>query len=199
MDQTELSIGIIGVLALNGLVLIWVIDQISHLRSDLKKAKTHSAPAVSAEDKQRLEQSLQQKAETEVKVITDRLSANLQSFGQELKQSLLDQASSSLKSQMSQPEKAINEFNTSMTATLQSLTMALREAGKTAQTQLEAGVAQQKQLLVEQFQQNMASLVTSHLVKALGKDSISGDQPAQIIQLLEAHKDELKKDLLHET
>jgi hypothetical protein len=197
IDQDKLSIGIIAVLVLNGLVLVWLVDQMGRLRGGLKHPGKHTPP-LSPTEKMRLEQDLQLKAETEVKVITSKLSTAMDNFSKELQASLTTQASSGLKQQLAQPEKLIGEFTATMATILEGLTTALHDTGKTAQSQLLAGVAEQKQIMVDSFQQNVATVVNNYLIAALGESSVDSDQTAQVLRQLETHKDELKKDLLHE-
>ena len=198
IDQNQFGIVILAIFILNGLLLIWVIDQMSRLRQGHKQPEQPAAPDPAIIDKQQLAETMQQKAEAEVAAITAKMAENLGSFNSQLEAVLLNQATTTLKAQLTQTGQTVVDFNNALKVTVASMTTTLMEASKAAQSQLEAGVVEQERLLIGQFEKNLASVINNYLITALGHDSVTTEQTAQVIRQLEANKDELRKDLLHE-
>lgn len=200
MSTEQLSIIIIGIVAVNALVLIWVVSKLAHLNSQLKHPPKSHAPNVvlTADDKDALKASLTQKADTETTSMLKSLQTDLEGFSHALQSTLLTDATTVMDKQLAEPQKIVAEFNASLTATLDGINKALIQTGEASQAQLKAEVMQHKQLLVDQFEKQMAGVINAYLITALGEAAGSSDQATLVVQQLEQHKEDLRKDLLHE-
>jgi hypothetical protein len=164
---------------------------VGSLKKNAKQQKVVKAPALDNAAQQRLQDALQQKMEAEAAVSLKNLQKELENFSKDLKNVLLGEATTSLTTQLDQSKQLIAQ-------TVQELSQTLSAAGTQAASQLTQEVHQQKELLLEQFEQHMAEVVSNYMVAALGAESAQTDQAAQALRQLEAHKEELRKDLLRE-
>ena len=61
---------------------------------------------------------------------------------------------------------------------------------------MEAELAGEKKLLAEKFESKMGDVITSYISESLGSGVDLGTQMQFILTSLEAHKDDIRKDLL---
>lgn len=192
MEGNTTNALLLGVLGLNLIILVVAI--VAATRNN-KPAPTPKAakPAVglSTVERERLEAEAREKSQAEVEQMIAGLRKELDGFSKDLKNVLLNNATSTLTTQLDQAKQL-------MAATVENLNVTLASAGNEAAAQLKTDVAQQKQKLIEQFEQHMAAIINSYLVTALGSESAQSDQVAGALKQLEAHKEELRKDLSHE-
>lgn len=205
MNTEQLTVIVLGALAVNFLVLIIVLFKLARLdrrhKKQIEPAKPHTAApvqALSQTDREALRNALTQKANKEADVILKSLQEDLEGFSQALQSTLLTNATTAMERQLAKPQHTIESFNKSITATLERLNQSLQETGATSQAQLKTEVEKQKKLLVEQFEKQMAGVINAYLITSLGEAASSTDQAALVMQQLEQHKTELRKDLLHE-
>jgi hypothetical protein len=202
MDVTYLNYGI---LTLTTVIFGAFAIQLSHLRREVSKlatAKPKETGGSSDDQKQRPESDLQTKAEAiveaRVNAASKQIEKDLAEFSKQLQTTLLDQASNSVARGLAEPQNQIIAFNAKLNQTIQDLTQGLTQASQAGHIQLQADLEQQKKLLIDQFQQHLASVVSAYIISALGEEAVDGDQASRVIKQLEAHKDALQKDLLHE-
>jgi cysteinyl-tRNA synthetase len=205
MYQTQIGIGIMALILMNGVILVWTITQVSKLRHNaipvqnfIPAPKPHPTVLVSPAEKHHLEQVLAERAKTEIQTILSRLNQAIKGFSEDLQTKLSADATKSIADQLAAPQQTIQAFNDALTHTLADINQALEETGRVSQAQLANQLSQQKAALVEQFENHMAVIIGNYLVTALGQDSIDNDQTSRIIKQLETNKADLRKDLLRE-
>ncbi len=191
MTTETTNLIILGALLAIVLVLLMLIARIGRLHKAITAAsKSPKVASLPEKDKARIEESLREKTEAQITTIIKGLQKETDDFIKQLKDALLGQATETLTTQLYQSKQLLAK-------TIEELDQKLTSAGTEAANQLRTEVGQQKHLLVEQFEQHMASVISSYLVAALGTEVAQSDQAAQAIAQLEAHKEELRKDLLH--
>ena len=193
-----------GILALAAVIFTSFAVQLSQLHKDVRKLAIKPGETSDLNDakKRRLEADLQTKAEAiveaKITIVSRQVEKDLAEFSKKLQTTLLDQASNTIAKGLAEPQNQIIAFNAKLNQTIQSLTEGLNQAAQAGQLQIKTDLEQQKKLLIDQFQQHMASIVSAYLVTALGEEAVDGDQAARVIRQLESHKEALQKDLLHE-
>lgn len=190
-DQTT-NLLLLGSLVLNAIILVVVLI-VAAKAGKPQPAPKAAKPAVglSPVERERLEAAAKEKTDAEVSQMIAALRKDMEGFSKDLKNVLLGDATTTLRTQLDQAKQLL-------AATIENLNLTVVTAGNEASAQLKEGVEQQKRLLIEQFEQHMAEVITSYLVTALGTESAQSDQAAQALKQLEAHKEDIQKDLLHE-
>jgi|GEM_PF-3404347 len=181
---------IIVVLAiLIALVQLW--RAVKEMQNTLKHPKTPLNGAFTAEDRHRTQEVLRNLISKEAHILVRNLEKDLKFVSTQLQSTLLKKASNEMSAQVELSKQQVVKSTTD-------LTLILEKTASDVSSQLAIEAKKQKQIIIEDFEKRMVQVVGTYIVTALGSAAAQTDQAVEALNQLEAHKDELRKDLINE-
>jgi hypothetical protein len=182
-----------------GLVLV-VVAQHIHVRrlhaqvQDLSRAKV--APKVSQPTADQLEAQL--KAAYEMQI-----ASSVKAFGEDLKGTsvrLGEQVSrlttTVIEEELEAYQKTLEEVRHAASEGMEKIRAAVDEQRVELHKNMEADLAAERQRLADRFNDKIGDVVSSYIAESLGGGVDLGAQMQFIVSSLEAHKEDIRKDLL---
>ncbi len=130
------------------------------------------------------------------------IAASVQVFGEDLKATsgrLGEQVSrlttTVIEEELSAYQKTLDEVRATATTAMEQIRAAVEQQRVELHQHMEADLAAERQRLVEQFNAKLGDVVASYIAESLGGGVDLGAQMQFIVSSLEAHKDDIKKDL----
>lgn len=202
-------------LALNAFLLgVFVTWAIRHWHRHLRPSTLSSVPPASQiqfpaelrnqlveRAKQRLEESLDNSSHQfggDLDKTSARLNALLEKFGSDIINDEMNLFQSRLKEIREETATAFHGAQSQVKAHEQELETAINARRVELEAQLNQTMLAEQQRLVSQLDTKLSDAVTSFLLEALGKEVDLGAQTPYLVSLLDAHKDELKKEVGYE-
>ena len=180
---------IIVLASLTVLIFLWrAVQDIQYMLQHTKQPVDH---AIDPEDKRRALESLQNLVNKEAQALIRNLEKDVNSVSSQLKDTLLKNASDNMTAQVEQSKQLVAQSATE-------LSLSIKKTASDISAQLTAEVNNQKHMIVEDFEKRMVQVVGAYMVAALGTAAAQTDQATEALKQLEAHKDELRKDLINE-
>ncbi|TAK89157.1 hypothetical protein EPO04_03600 [Patescibacteria group bacterium] len=202
--MTEILYAVIGLqILLTGLVVVvlW------RARRPVKPA---AKPAVSAASEAELRQQIEAQQQAMLKRLQEETQSSFEqsvSESSKLFRSDLAETSKKLNTLIVRlttevVERELDEYRQSLVAarqqaltSLQQMQQSVEEKQRALEADVNSELAKRQQYLLERLDQRLGQAVTSYLVEALGQGADLGAQREYLLAQLEAHKDELKKEV----
>jgi len=191
------------VICLLALLLLWVTWQVQLLRQQLSSYNSY----VSEVHEETLERvftddflnSLRNHAELQLNNAVDKthneLEHALQSSYQRLLQGVEQQAAQVFNQEMESYRQTISDAKSAASNIAKESEQQLTEIRQTIEKQSQAAIREEKQKLLKQLDDKLGDVVTHYLAESLGENVDLGSQKEYILQQLESHKEDIKKDM----
>jgi dGTP triphosphohydrolase len=131
----------------------------------------------------------------DLKATSDGLSGRLKSLGEEIINTEMERYQASLEELRTQTETGIGNAAAEVAKHQDELHEALKKRLAELEAALVEDVTAEKQRLVKQLDHKLAGAMTAFLVETLGTNVDLGAQSEYLLETLEAHKDELLKEM----
>ncbi|NBU34572.1 hypothetical protein EB118_15765 [bacterium] len=171
------------------LVQLW--RAVKEMQNTLKHPKTPVNHALTPEDRRRAHEILQNMINKEANILIHNLEKDLKFVSTQLQGTLLKKASDNINAQVELSKQQVVKSTTD-------LTLILEKTASDVSAQITSEAKKQKQIIVEDFEKRMVQVVGTYIVTALGSAAAQTDQAVEALNQLEAHKDEIRKDLINE-
>jgi len=200
---------LVNVFAAGVLLPIAIRHALAHFRKDSHKEKAETSIEISPEVKEEmalvakdkfqktidhsarhLEQGLDQ---TSIK-----LSAKLDKLGSDIVENEMKRYRASVEALQAQTENNLSNASSEIAKHQAELKSKIDDHQKEIETKITAELEEEKQMLISQIDTKIADAVTSFLVETLQHNVDIGAQTDYIMQMLEEHKSELKKEVSDE-
>jgi signal transduction histidine kinase len=169
-----------------------------HKRGSHKPAETASAPVVKVEQPTAAELQAKLKAAYEAKIseATQTFGADLHDTSQKLSEQVQRLTTTVIEEELEAYQKTLEEVRKTATEAMDQIHQAVEHQRSEMRQGMEAELAAEKKILAEKFDAKMGDVVASYISESLGNGVDLGAQMQFIIGSLEAHKDDIRKDLL---
>lgn len=186
--------GIVLLLTIVTVVQSWQLRRLRQFRAEMAdKPKPIKVTQPTAEE---LEAKLKSAYETQI-------TASVQVFGEDLKGTsarLGEQVSrlttTVIEEELTAYQKTLEEVRASATQAMEQIRAAVEQQRIELRQGMEADLAAEKARLADKFNAKLGDVVSSYIAESLGGGVDLGAQMDYVIASLEAHKDDIKKDLI---
>jgi len=154
-----------------------------------------SAPTLPLEVRERLEQRATAAFETAVEKATAQFGQDLEATSSHLNALIVKLTTDIVERELKEYKKGIEAARQSAIENLGQVQRETLERQKALQNDLEAQVSQRRQQLLERVDQRLGEAAVAYIVESLGQGADLGAQRSWLLESLERHKADLKKDL----
>jgi hypothetical protein len=191
----ELSI-LVGIVVM---LVIVVAVQTVQLQGKGRRQKTPAAAPVTVSQPTAAELEAHLKAAYDVKIneATQTFGADLKGTSTRLSEQVSRLTTKVIEEELEAYQKTLEEVRHVATVAMEQIHEAVEHQRVELHEGMEAELATEKQHLAEKFDAKMGDVVSSYISEALGSGVDLGAQMQFILTSLEAHKDEIRKDLLN--
>ena len=158
-------------------------------------SEASSAPTLPLEVRERLEQRATAAFETAVEKATAQFGQDLEATSSHLNALIVKLTTDIVERELKEYKKGIEAARQSAIENLGQVQRETLERQKALQNDLEAQVSQRRQQLLERVDQRLGEAAVAYIVESLGQGADLGAQRSWLLESLERHKADLKKDL----
>ena len=182
------------------MLVIVVVVQSFQLRGRTRQSKVApAAPAVSVSEPTaaELEAHLKSAYDAKINEATQTFGVDLKATSTRLSEQVSRLTTKVIEEELEAYQKTLEEVRHVATVAMEQIHEAVEHQRVELHQGMEAELATEKQHLAEKFDAKMGDVVSSYISEALGSGVDLGAQMQFILTSLEAHKDEIRKDLLN--
>jgi hypothetical protein len=190
-------------IVLVGLVLMLVVVvvvqgfQLRGLRRKQVEAAEKPKPLkVSEPTAAELEAKLKAAYEAKIGEATQTFGTDLQATSQKLSEQVSRLTTTVIEEELEAYQKTLEEVRKVATQAMEQIHQAVEHQRVELRQGMEADLAEEKKLLAAKFDSKMGDVVASYISEALGSGVDLGAQMQFILASLEAHKEDIRKDLI---
>ena len=156
-----------------------------------------SVPQVKVSQKtaEQLEQELEQAFRQQIQTSTATFAQDLTETSQMLSKQVQRLTVEVITRELDQYTETLEKVRSIAEGAAKQIQSAVAQQEADLQKALEAAVASEQQRRLNQIDAQLGNIISAYLVEALGSEVDLGAQTAYILQSLESHKDDIKKDL----
>ena len=184
-------------------IMTWTIWQLNKLQNQLNSynnyagdVRQQAVDSVLSEDFLRqLRNHAQLQLTNTVKGMDQNLQTALQSSYQQLLEGIEQEATKIINGELEQYRQTLAEARNSAANISKEAERQLVEAKQSIQEEAQAAVREEKQQILQRVDDKLSDVVAHYLVEALGEHVDLGSQRDYILSELEAHKEDIKKDV----
>lgn len=184
-------------------IMVWVIWQLNKLQNQLNSYNNYVGDVrqqaidsvLSEEFLRQLRNHAQLQLTNTVKGMDQNLQTALQSSYQQLLEGIEQEATKIINGELEQYRQTIAEARNSAANISKEAEKQLIEAKESIQEEAQAAVREEKQQMLQRVDDKLSDVVVNYLVEALGEHVDLGSQKDYILSQLEAHKEDIKKDV----
>jgi len=158
-------------------------------------SEASSAPTLPLEVRERLEQRATAAFETAVEKATAQFGQDLEATSSHLNALIVKLTTDIVERELKEYKEGIEVARQSAIENLGQVQRETLERQKALQNDLEAQVSQRRQQLLERVDQRLGEAAVAYIVESLGQGADLGAQRSWLLESLERHKADLKKDL----
>ncbi len=185
--------GVIGILAILTLVQSW---QLSRVKGRLAKLLLQPKPiSVSEPTAAELEARLKTAYEAKIVEATATFGEDLKGTSTRLSEQVSRLTTSVIEEELDSYQKTLEEVRHTAVEAMDKIRTAVEQQRVELRQGMEADLAAERAKLSAKFDTKMGDIVASYIAESLGGGVDLGAQMQFIMASLEAHKDEIKKDL----
>jgi hypothetical protein len=192
------------VLMLSGIVvmllLVVVVQSFQLRRSAKQRVQASAAPTpvrVSEPTAAELEAKLKAAYETKIGEATVTFGTDLQATSTRLSEQVSRLTTTVIEEELEAYQKTLEEVRHVATQAMEQIHQAVEHQRVELRDGMEVELAAEKKLLADKFDAKMGDVVSSYISESLGSGVDLGAQMQFILTSLEAHKEEIRKDLLN--
>jgi hypothetical protein len=194
----------IEVVILAGVVVMMVVVVVAQsLR--LKKLETQKVEAdekpkplkISQPTEQELDLKLKQAYETKITEATQTFGQDLTATSKRLSEQVSRLTTTVIEEELDAYQKTLEEVRKAATQAMDQIHQAVEHQRVELRQGMEQELESEKKVLTDKFDAKMGDVVASYMSEALGSGVDLGSQMKFILQSLESHKEDIRKDLLN--
>lgn len=193
----------IEVIVLAGIVLMLTFVvvaqsfQLRRMQAVTKKQAAQSKPVgVSEPTAAELDQKLRSAYEAKITEATGQFGTDLKNTSQKLSEQVSRLTTTVIEEELEGYQKTLEEVRKVATQAMDQIHQAVEHQRVELRQGMEAELAAEKKVLADKFDAKMGDVVASYISESLGSGVDLGSQMQFILTSLEAHKDDIRKDLL---
>jgi hypothetical protein len=190
---------LIGVVALLAVVVVVQGVQLRRAMAAAAKpvAEQPKGPVVSAAAAAALEAKLTAAYEAKIVVATQTFGTDLQATSTKLSEQVSRLTTTVIEEELEAYQQTLEQVRKVATEAMEQIHQAVERQRVELREGMEAEMAQEKQHLADKFDAKIGDVVSSYISESLGSGVDLGAQMQFILTSLEAHKEEIRKDLLN--
>ncbi len=185
-----------GALILLAIIVIQGL-QLQRMQARLRAATTSKPMSISQPDAERLEAKLNAAYEAKISEATQTFGTDLKATSTRLSEQVSRLTTQVIEEELDAYQKTLEEVRHVATQAMEQIHQAVEHQRVELRQGMEAELATEKQHLAEKFDAKIGDVVSSYISEALGSGVDLGAQMQFILTSLEAHKEEIRKDLLN--
>jgi len=191
---------ILAALALTfGIIMVLQNTQLRRLTLKLKEYETKPRPVqVSEPTVAQLEAKLKSSYEAKIGEATQSFGTDLQATSQKLSEQVSRLTTTVIEEELEAYHQTLEEVRHVATQAMDQIHQAIEHQRVELRQGMESELAAEKKQLAAKFDAKMGDIVSSYISESLGSGVDLGAQMQFILQSLEAHKDDIRKDLTGE-
>jgi hypothetical protein len=143
-----------------------------------------------------LEAKLKVAYEAKIAEATGTFGTDLKATSQKLSEQVSRLTTTVIEEELEAYQKTLEEVRQTATTAMEQIHQAVEHQRVELRQGMEAELAAEKKLLADKFAAKMGDVVASYIAESLGSGVDLGAQMQYIVTSLEAHKDDIRKDLL---
>ena len=159
------------------------------------QAAAPQVPTVTAPTVAELELKLKTAYEAEITKSTQVFAVDLQATSARLSEQVSRLTTQVIEEELGAYQSTLEELRKVAAGTMEQIRANVETQRVELRTSMEAEVAIEREHLIEKFQVKMGDIVAGYISESLGGGIDLGSQMSYIVASLEAHKDDIKKDL----
>lgn len=186
-----------GIIVMLVIVVIVQSFQLNRLSKQQQAAAVAPKPlAISQPTAEQLEAKLKAAYEAKIVEATQTFGTDLQGTSTRLSEQVSRLTTKVIEEELEAYQKTLEEVRHVATVAMEQIHQAVEHQRVELHQGMEAELAEEKKHLAAKFDAKMGDVVSSYISEALGSGVDLGAQMQFILSSLEAHKDEIRKDLL---
>jgi hypothetical protein len=151
-------------------------------------------PQFSAEMREKLEQAAATAFTAAVEQATTRFGQDLSGTSEHLNKLIVNLTTQVVEHELEQYHKGLDDARTQAISGMAGMQQAIEQREQVGQAAIDAELAKRRAFLLERIDRKLGQAVAAYIVDTLGQGVDLGAQRGYLIDSLEAHKAELKKD-----
>ncbi|HEY2003520.1 MAG TPA: hypothetical protein VGH44_00195 [Candidatus Saccharimonadia bacterium] len=188
---------LVGVLLMLSVVVVVQSFQLHRLQLQLKATESKPKPIrVSEPTAAELENKLKAAYETKITEATQTFGTDLGATSKKLSEQVSRLTTTVIEEELEAYQKTLEEVRKVATQAMEQIHQAVEHQRTELRQGMEAELAEEKKRLAEKFETKLGDVVASYISESLGSGVDLGSQMQFILSSLEAHKEDIRKDLL---
>ena len=192
-------------LAAAGVAFIWLITKLSRLSTPAKNGTEQLLDAANTDVEHIFNEEFREELRNRgrlhfEKIIGENamfLQQDLRLTTSQLNEYMKQELGAKLKEEFSKYEESITDAKQMAIESIEKTKQVIEEQRQLLSQQMSGEVENEKQHLIERFEQNMADIINHYLLAAIGKQIDLSDQLEYILAELEANKQAIAEDIQH--
>ncbi len=188
----------VGIILMLAIVVGVQSYQLRHLRISLKDTEGKPKPLkISEPTAAQLEAQLTAAYQAKIGEATQTFGTDLQATSQKLSEQVSRLTTTVIEDELEAYQKTLEEVRGVATQAMDQIHQAVENQRVELRQGMEAELATEKKALADKFDAKFGDVVSSYISESLGSGVDLGAQMQFILTSLEAHKEEIRKDLLN--
>ena len=187
-----------GIVLILTAIIVWQSLGLKRLRDEQARAAAAPKPiGVTAPTAELLEHKLTSAYEAKITEATGAFGADLSATSAKLSEQVSRLTTKVIEEELEAYQKTLEQVRATATEAMEQIHQAVERQRIELREGMEAELAAEKKLLADKFDAKMGDVVASYISEALGSGVDLGAQMQYILNSLETHKEEIRKDLLN--
>ncbi len=181
-----------------GLVILVLLQswQLRKVQAKLAAAQQNGTPKVSQPTAAELESKLKSAYEGKIVAATATFATDLEATSKRLSEQVSRLTTTVIEEELEAYQKTLEQVRSSAIQAMDQIHQAVEHQRTELREGMEADLNKEKQALADKFDAKLGDVVASYISESLGSGVDIGAQMQFILTSLEAHKEDIRKDLL---
>ena len=194
MSPETIIFAIIIVILVGAMGALWFMLQKANKKL-VTQAATPLTPTVTAPTAAELEAQLKVAYQAEIVKSTSIFATDLSATSARLSEQVSRLTTQVIEEELGAYQSTLEELRKVAAGTMEQIRASVETQRIELRKSMEADVATEREHLIEKFQAKMGDIVAGYITESLGGGIDIGSQMSYIVSNLEAHKEDIKKDL----
>ena len=182
------------------MVVVVVAQSLRLKKLETQKVEMDQKPKplkISQPSEQELDQKLKSAYEAKITEATQTFGTDLTATSKRLSEQVSRLTTTVIEEELEAYQKTLEEVRKAATQAMDQIHQAVEHQHVELRQGMESELESEKKVLVDKFDAKMGDVVASYMSEALGSGVDLGSQMKFILQSLESHKEDIRKDLLN--
>ncbi len=159
------------------------------------KPQPAPAPTLSTDEVELLKNSTRELYTKAVNEAAADFHGDLQATSRQLNKLIIRLTTDVVERELEDYRKSLAEARAQALASLQNMQQAVEQKQKDLESDMDGEMAKRRQYLIERLDKRLGEAVAAYIVESLGQGADLGAQRAFLLESLERHKDDLKREI----